>query len=412
MARHGKRPFDLVLWGATGFTGRLVAEYLAAHRPKNLRWAIAGRSEEKLRETRDALAAIDPLLADLTLLVGDSHDRLSLDAIAFQSRVVCSTVGPYALHGTELVGACVQAGTDYCDLTGEVQWIRRMIDIHHQRAMDTSARIVCCCGFDSIPSDLGCLLLQNAARERHGAPCRRAVLYVDRVTGGFSGGTFASIKQVAAEASRDHGVRKVLSDPYSLNPESERSGPDSGDSMGVGRTSDGRWTAPFFMGAVNMRVVRRSNALLGFPYGRDFSYSEQMRFAPGPKGFLTASAATAVQAGLVTALAVRPIRALLDRTLLPAAGEGPSREARERGYYRIRIEGEGATNGTDFAMTVRVEDSQDPGYGSTSKMLAESALSLAFDERRSRGGVLTPASAMGVQLVERLRRAGMTFEVI
>jgi len=398
--------YDVVVWGATGFTGRLVAEYLAEHRPDNLRWALGGRSEQKLREVRTGLAALDSRLADLPILVGDSHDRAALDAIVTQTRVMCTTVGPYARYGSELVAACVEAGIGYCDLNGEVPWMRRMIDAHHDRAKQKGARIVFCCGFDSIPSDLGCFLLQQSARQRHDRACNRAVLYVDRMRGGASGGTVASMMNIVDEATRDREVRRLLGDPYALNPEAERSGPDHNEELKPTRTEDGRWTAPFVMAAINTRIVRRSNALLGYPYGRDFRYAERVRFAAGPKGWLGANAMAAGIGGLMAGLAFAPTRTLLER-VLPSPGEGPSREQRERGSFLLRIEGDGP----GFSVTARVEDSSDPGYGSTAKMLAESALCLALDKSSSRTGMLTPASAMGMTLIDRLRRAGLTFDV-
>jgi short subunit dehydrogenase-like uncharacterized protein len=407
------RPFDVVLWGATGYTGQLVAEYLTRSGPNELRLALAGRSEDKLRRVREELAGLEPRFADLPVVCADSHDRASLDALAAKTRVVCSTVGPYARYGSELVAACVEAGTDYCDLTGEPHWIRRMIDAHHRRATETGARIVCCCGFDSIPSDLGCFLLQQSAKERFDKPCRRVVLYVDRTRGGFSGGTVDSMKNLMEEAERDPWVRKVFADPYALNPEGERQGPDGRDDMGVHRLPDGRWTAPFVMAAVNTRVVRRSNALMGYPYGKDFSYDERMRFPAGPKGLAIATGITGALGAFAAAMALKPTRNLLARTILPKPGQGPTREQREEGMYRIRMEGEGTdARGSSFVMTVRIEGDRDPGYAETAKMLGESALCLALDDLPTKGGLLTPASAMGMTLLERLRKADMTFAVV
>jgi short subunit dehydrogenase-like uncharacterized protein len=408
--RDRSRTFDVVLWGATGFTGALVAEYLAQHRADDLRWAIAGRSKSKLEGVRARLSAIDDRLADLPLLVGDSHDRASLDAIAEQASVVCTTVGPYAMYGEELVAACVAAGTDYCDLTGETQFIRRMIDAHHDDAIASGARIVHCCGFDSIPSDLGTLVLQNAAQDRNGRACDRVTLYVDRTKGGMSGGTAASVKQMMEEVERDPGVRKILGHPYALNPAGERKGPDGSDARGVGRCADGRWTAPFVMAAINTRIVRRSNALLDYPYGRDFRYAELVRFPKGAKGAAMAMGMTGGLGVFTVAMAMRPTRQLLSNTVLPEPGQGPSRREREAGYFRITLQGEGTdADGRPFTLHARVEGDQDPGYGESAKMLGESALCLALDGEAltSPGGILTPATAMGMTLVERLRAAGM-----
>lgn len=396
---------DLALFGATGFTGRLVAEYLAKKRPA-LKWALAGRSRGKLEQVRHELAAIDPAAKDLEILVGDSLDRGAMDAIAKRSRVVCTTAGPYARYGSALLAACVEHAADYCDLTGEVHWVRAMIDAHHARAVETGARIVPSCGFDSIPSDLGVLLLHEHLAER-GKKLAEAHLRVVGMKGAMSGGTMASAMDTA-EKIADPAVRRVLGDPYALNPEGARGGPDRGDSMRPQRDADtGRWLAPFVMGPVNTRVVRRSNALLDFAYGRDFRYDETVDVGPGLKGLARAAGMSAGLTAFMGILAVRPARALFAR-FAPKPGEGPSRAERERGYFKVEILGVSADG---ERLRARVEGTQDPGYGATSWMLGESALCLAEDDLPRRGGLLTPASSMGMKLVERLRRAGMTFEV-
>lgn len=404
------RDYDIVLFGATGFTGRLVAEYLRNSAPADLRWALGGRNERKLSGLRRELHLSD----DVGLLVGDSHDRASLDAIAARASVVCTTVGPYARYGEELVAACVAHGTDYCDLTGEVQFIRRMIDRHHDAAMRSGARIVHCCGFDSVPSDIGCFMLHEHFRVRGGG-LRAATLYVGKTRGGFSGGTAASMLAMIEDAEHDGLVNEVLRDAYSLNPEGEREGPDRAIPSGVHRDRvRGGWTAPFIMAAVNTRVVRRSNALLGYPYTRDFRYDEQMLFPDTAKGFLMASGLTAGLTAFAGAAYFGPTRELLQRFFLPSPGEGPSQVERERGMFRISFFAEGDSPDGTITCEGRVEADQDPGYGATSWMLGESALCLAFDgpELDSPGGVLTPASCMARPLLRRLReRAGMVFEV-
>jgi len=417
--RDRSRRYDLVLWGATGFTGALVAEYLArwakAHGEVGLRWALAGRNRAKLEAVRAELAGIDPATGELPLITGDSHDRPSLDALAGEASVVCTTVGPYAQHGADLVAACVAQGTDYCDLTGENHFIRRMIDAHQQEAERSGARIVHCCGFDSIPSDLGTLMLQEAARERHGRPCDRVTLYVDRMKGGFSGGTIASMKNLMEEAERDPEVRRIYGHPYALNPAGERQGPDGSDARGVGRTPDGRWTAPFVMAAINTRIVRRSNALLDYRYGEDFRYAELTRFPATAKGLAMATGFTVGLGAFAGAMAFGPTRDLLGKHVLPDPGEGPSRQEREAGYFRIELQGEGmGQDGRDVEVVAKVEGQQDPGYGETAKMLSESALCLALQgaDLDCGGGILTPASSMGLTLVERLREAGMRFDVL
>jgi short subunit dehydrogenase-like uncharacterized protein len=413
----GSRRFDVVLWGATGFTGALVAEYMAAHYPggKTLRWALAGRNRGKLERVRESLAAIDSTASTLPLLLGDSADRPSLDAIAREARVVISTVGPYSLHGSELVGACVEAGTDYCDLTGETQFVRKMIDAHHARAGATGARIVHCCGFDSIPSDIGTFMVQTAARERHGRPAR-AVRCLQASNGfAVSGGTIASMLQTAREATVDPAVRRVLADPYSLDPDHGQRARGPRDQLGVRWDADfGTWTGPFALATTNARVVMRSNALLGYPYGRDFRYSEAMTAGTGAGGWLRAAGMAVGTVAFFTAAAIPPARWLLARTVLPEPGQGPSREARERGRFTTRfaavVDGDaGQPPSKTFA---EVQGMQDPGYGETAKMLSEAALCLALEESvAKKGGVLTPAACMGQALVERLRAAGMKLVV-
>lgn len=411
-----ERRHDIVLWGATGFTGSLVAEYLVKKTAaENVRLALGGRSRAKLEALRQRLAGIDAAAAQLPLLVADSHDRASLDAMVRDTAVVCSTVGPYAIYGRELVAACVEAGTDYCDLTGEVQFIRAMLDEHHAAAERSGARIVHCCGFDSIPSDLGTWMLQQAAIQRHGAPLDRVTFVLGASSGGFSGGTVASLVNVVLEAGANPEIRRILTDPYALNPEGERHGPDRPDLAGARFDRDlGRWTGPFVMASINTRIVRRSNAVLGWPYGRDFRYAEVTGFGPGLKGRLAATSIAAGLGAFVAGLSWSPTRSLLQRLALPDPGEGPDRAAREAGFFQIRLHGRGASSdGQPVEMVANVAGNNDPGYGETAKMLGESALCLAFDADlpSPAGGILTPASSMGARLIDRLRSAGMRFEV-
>lgn len=413
--RDRSRRFDVVLFGASGFTGQLVAEYLVRHYAgSDLRLALAGRSKTKLEEVRRELASVDPRAADLPILVGDSFDAASLEDLASQAEVVCTTVGPYSKYGGELVAACVRHGTDYCDLAGEPHFVRRMIDAHHEDAVRTGARIVHCCGFDSVPSDLGTLMIQKAFRERHGRYADEVRFLAGESRGGVSGGTVASVLEVLEAAATDRSVRRILRHPYGLNPEGECTGPDGPDQAGVRYDRDlGMWTGPFLMAVVNARVVRRSHALLGFPWGREFRYSEAMTFGRGLKGFLWATAASGAFGALVAGIALPPIRALLARKL-PAPGEGPSREKREAGFFRARLVATGKDEGGRHArLRGLVEGVSDPGYGETAKMLGESALCLALDGAALdvSGGIRTPASTMGMRLVERLRAAGMTFEI-
>ena len=407
------KPLDIVLWGATGFTGKLVAEYLARH-ATDTRFAIAGRNRAKLEKLRDALRPLRKSEEELPILVGDSHDPASLQAIVSQTKVVCSTVGPYAKYGNELVEACVADGCDYCDLTGEVHWIRKMVDMHHDAARASGARIVNCCGFDSIPSDLGTLMLQEEGIRRFGSPFDEVKFYVMKTRGGVSGGTVASMLNMFEELGDNPSLRRLLADPYVLNPAGERHGLDGRDQMGAKYDADvPAWTAPFVMAAVNTRVVRRSNALLNYRYGRDFRYAETMSFPPNTKGMLKAAGLTAGLATFVAAAAVPPARRQMQQRLLPAPGEGPNQQQRDDGMFEILLIGKGyADDGTPALMRATVVGTSDPGYGETSKMLSQAAMCLAHDaEVPDTGGVLTPASCMGMHLVERLRAAGMTFSV-
>lgn len=405
-----EREFDVVVYGATGFTGQLVAEYLAGQygADKELRWAIAGRSEEKLRGVRRGLGAA---AEQLPIIVADSADADALGELASRTRVVLTTVGPYALYGSALVAACVEHGTDYCDLAGEVQWIRKMIDTHHERARETGARIVHCCGFDSIPMDIGVFFLQQEAKARHGAYCESIALYVKATKGSMSGGTIASMSNIIQEAQRDRGIARILADPYALNPPDERQGPDGGDQQDVRFDADvDSWTAPFVMAGVNTRVVRRSNALAGYPYTRGFRYREATLTGPGTAGRLKGAMLAAALGALVVGISARPTRAVLEKFFLPEPGEGPSREQQKRGFFSLTQVGK-LPDGT--VMRTRIAGDRDPGYGSTSKMLAESAVCLASDNVTTAGGVWTPASAMGAPLLKRLRsNAGLTFEVV
>jgi short subunit dehydrogenase-like uncharacterized protein len=399
------REFDVVIFGATGFTGQLVAEYMAEQYgpASGLRWAIAGRSQVKL----DAIDAGLP--GAIECLVADSANASDMRAMAARTRVVCTTVGPYAKYGSELVAACVEEGTHYCDLAGEIHWMRHMIDTHLSTAERTGARIVHSCGFDCIPSDLGTLFVQNAMRERTGGPANHVKFRVVGSKGGASGGTIDSGVNMMEEARDDPQILELNADPYALNPLNMPRGIDGLDQTSAEQDPDFRqWTAPFAMGAINTRVVRRSNALMNYAYGHEFRYDEAVLTGEGPAGFAKAAALAAGTAMVMGALAIAPIRNLV-LPLLPKPGEGPSRETQQNGYFEITLLG---LNPEDPEGNVRatVKGDRDPGYGSTAKMLAESAVCLAMDELDVGGGFWTPASAMGTQLIERLgSNAGVTF---
>ncbi len=405
-----QRPFELVLFGATGFTGQLVAEYLARHQ-RGLRWAIAGRSRDKLARLRERLSAIDAALSELPLRTADSADPAALRDLAEEATAIVSTAGPFARYGSELVAACVERGAHYCDITGETQWIRRMIAQHHGAAARAGVRIVHSAGYDSIPSDLGTYVLQQHARELHGMPSEEvnalAIIRMPHAKGvGLSGGTMASIVHLIEEARTDPEVRRVLFDPYALVPEARRrGGMFRGEQRGPGyEARAGLFTGPFLMAAANVRIVYRTNALLDFAYGDEFRYREAMSTGKGAAGMARALGLSLAINAAELAGALAPTGLL--RRALPQPGEGASEQERAGASFAHELYG---TVGGKH-LRARVASDGDPGYGETAKMVAETALCLAQDrdELSSPGGVLTPAAALGESLVERLRTAGMT----
>ena len=401
---RGDRPIELLLWGATGFTGRLAAEWLA-RRYADARVALGGRSGDKLAALQSDLVAIDPRCAAWPLRIADALDVPALDAVVPQAKVVATTAGPFSLYGHELAAACARHGTDYCDITGEVPFARALVDRNQDRARESGARLVPFCGFDSIPSDLGVYVLQEFARRELGAPCAEATFVLVRARGGVSGGTAASAIAIMEAAGRDAHVRDMLRDPYALADGEVGAG--ATDAHGA-KKIEGAWTAPFAMGAINSRVVHRSNALLGLPYGRGFRYEERVALGTGARGFARAQAMSTGLAASERALALGPARALAKR-FLPSPGEGPSRERRESGSFHVRILGKNASG--EIVAVCNVTGQGDPGYSGAAKMLVESALCLSRDRAAEPGGgVLTPASAMGDALVARLRAAGISFD--
>ncbi|MCB9642218.1 MAG: saccharopine dehydrogenase NADP-binding domain-containing protein [Myxococcales bacterium] len=408
-----ERKYDVILWGATGFTGQLVAAYFTRQYGvdgSQLRWAMAGRNQDKLAKVRDELKKIHADAEQVPLLQGDSDDLESLKALAAQTRVICTTVGPYAKYGEKLVAACVEKGAHYCDLTGEPQFIRRMIDTHHEQAQANKVRITNCCGYDSIPSDLGALIVQEEMHKRFNTYCEEVKMYAGPSSGTFSGGTVASMLHLLEEAKKDPSIRRVLGNPYGLNPKDATSGPDGSDQMSVRWDADlKRWTAPFIMASINTRIVRRSNALLDFKYGKDFRYSEVMSLPKGLGGWFMGQSIALGMGGFMALAAFGPTRKLLQSTVLPAPGQGPSPEAQEKGYFTTYLLGKAG----EHRLYGFVRGERDPGYGSTAMMLGESAVCLAKDQAKlpNHYGVLTPSTAMGMPLVERLRAVGFTLEV-
>jgi short subunit dehydrogenase-like uncharacterized protein len=405
-----ERELDVVVFGATGFAGQLVAEYLAGHAPEGFRVGLAGRSQDRLEQARAGLGAT---AATWPLIVADSGDPASLAALARSARVVATTVGPYRPRGLPLVAACAEAGTDYIDLSGEVLFERDSIDRYHEVAARTGARIVHSCGFDSIPSDLGVHLLHETVQADDGGELEDTTLVVTRLRGGFSGGTLSSIVEQLDEVRADPQLRRAAADPYALSPD-RAAEPDLGrqrDLMKVRRDDGlGIWTGPFLMASINTRVVRRSNALLDWAYGRQFRYREVSGYGPGRSGMMRATTATSAMGALAAALAYPRARKLLVGRVLPGPGQGPSEKTRRNGRFRMEIHAR-TSAGRRYRATVAAKG--DPGYQATAVMMGEAALALVADRDRlpGRAGVLTPATALGTVLTDRLRAAGMTFEV-
>ena len=396
---------DLVIYGATGFVGGLTAAYLAEHAPADLRVALAGRSKEKLEKVRAGLPARG---RDWPLVTADSGDPDSLAALARGTRVLVSTVGPYAKHGLPVVEAAAKAGIAYADLTGEVLFVRDAIERYDALARETGARLVHSCGYDSIPSDLSALLLHRAAAEDDAGGLTDVQL-VAYAKGGFSGGTIDSMRGHLDEMRGDRARRRAAADWYALSPDraAEPRTRQPRDAGPPSRTPSGTWTAPFVMASYNTRIVRRSNALQDWAYGRAMAYGEVMGCGKGPLGAAKAYGMSGGMAGFVAAMGFGPSRALLDR-VLPSPGSGPDESAREKGWFRMVV-----TASTEGGPRYRAVASGpgDPGYAATAVMLGESALALALDDLPDRAGSLTPATGIGTALADRLRTAGHTYEV-
>ncbi|MBI1238607.1 MAG: saccharopine dehydrogenase [Alphaproteobacteria bacterium] len=385
-----KKEFDVVVYGASGYTGRLVAEYLVqAYGKSDVRWAMAGRNQEKLAEVRSLVGAP----ADTPIIEADASAPKSLAAMADRTKVVLTTVGPYALYGEPLVVACAARGTDYVDLSGEVYWMRHMIDAHEAAAKKSGARIAFSCGFDSIPFDLGVWYLQETAKKRLGKPVPRIHGRVRSMVGKFSGGTAESMRVMMAAVRKDPSLIPLMMDPFALTPGSK--GPDQpADDKPRFDGATKSWVAPFIMAAINTRNVHRTNFLLGHPFGREFTYDEMVLTGPGEKGEEMAKAVAAGNASMLGEGSPKP-------------GEGPTKEERDSGSYDILFIGVAADGRT---VQASVSGRPDPGYGSTSRMIAESALCLARDGVEVPGGMWTPAAAMAAKLKPRLERAGLVFK--
>ena len=387
-----EREFDLVVFGASGYTGKLVAEYIQNEYggDQSLKWALAGRNKDKLAGIKEDLN----LESDLTILKVDSNDQESLDAMTSAAKCILTTVGPYQLYGSNLVESCAKNGTDYVDLTGEPGWMYEMINEHKETAKKSGARIVFSCGFDSIPFDLGVYFVQQAVRDKFGKPAQHVRGRVKAMNGEFSGGTIASLGATMATLKEKPELIKVLANPFSLTEGFE--GPTQLDDSKVLLDEKlNMWVAPFVMAPINTKNIHRSNALLGHEYGEDFCYDEMMIAGEGEEGKQIADAMTSANP--------------MGGDNVPQPGEGPSKESREQGNYDVLffadIDGE--------TVEARVTGDMDPGYGSTSKMIAESAMCLIHDCNDLSGGIYTPAPAMGNKLIKRLiEKAGLTFDII
>jgi short subunit dehydrogenase-like uncharacterized protein len=375
--------FDIIVYGATGYTGRLVAEYLDQHYGSSdnaPKWAMAGRSQGKLEAVRDEIGAP----ADTPLVVANADDPADLEAMCNRTKVVITTVGPYQLYGDNLVAACVKTGTDYTDLCGEPAWMAEKIAEHHDAAKASGARICFSSGFDSIPFDLGVLMTQKAAKERFGAPSAKIRGRVRAMAGTFSGGTAASLGATMKAAAKNPSIINILRNPFALAPGFD--GPSQPTGMVPQYEQDlGKWSAPFVMAPINTKNVHRTNFLLGHPYGEDFQYDEMVLTSPGEAGKKMAEAAVEM---MKNPFGAKP----------PAPGEGPSKEERENGHYDVLFVADGPDG---ESLQLGVKGKYDPGYGSTSRMIAETGIALLSSD--AEGGVGTPGSFLGEALVDRLQ---------
>jgi short subunit dehydrogenase-like uncharacterized protein len=405
--------YDVVVFGATSFVGQILVQYLTDNFNKadkeSLNWAIAGRSQAKLNEVKAKIQQ-----PDLTTLIADAQDEAAIKAMCGQANVIISTVGPYALYGETLVKVCAETGTDYCDLTGEVQWIDRMLKKYETTAKTSGARIVHCSGFDSIPSDMGVYFTQREAKKSLGEYCNNISMRVKAAKGGASGGTIASILNITEEVMKDPALRKDLINPYLVCPEGHGYKARQFDTRKptFDKNFNG-WTAPFVMAGINTRIVFRSNALAGSPYGTDFKYDEAMLVGKGFKGRLTATGIVAGLGAFFIGAALKPTRWVLENYVLPKPGEGPTPKEQVEGYYDIRFMGK-TPSGKEIRS--KVIGQGDPGYGSTSQMLGQVGACLALDKELladKEGGFWTTSTLFGDRLIERLEKdAQLKFEVL
>lgn len=402
------KTFDITIFGATSFVGQILTAYMVSEYgvSGDVNWAIAGRSENKLNDLKKTLTA-----SELPSIIANADDASSLSALCEQSRVIISTVGPYALYGEAMVKACVETGTDYCDLTGEVQWIKAMLDKYQTQATTSGARIVNCCGFDSIPSDMGVYFLQQQAQKKFNTSCSSVKMRTKALKGGMSGGTVASMTNIAKEAVSNKQLRRDLANPYLLCAKHEFSQRQTDINFAQKDSDFDSWLAPFIMASINSRIVHRSNFLSNYAYGKNFTYNEAMMTGKGFKGAAIAHTVTMGIGAFLAGAALKPTRYVLEKFFLPKPGEGPTPEAQESGFWDIRFLGKTAAGDS---IKVKVTGDKDPGYGSTAKMLAQAGLSLAFDVKSPHtGGFWTTASLFDDAFIKRLEsKADLKFQVI
>ncbi len=400
--------YDIIIFGATSFVGKIICKYLCDQDHNNTSWAMAGRSEQKLKDLQKELGDV---ATNLPLIVVDANDSMGLKAMCQQTKVILTTVGPYDLYGEPVVKTCVETGTDYCDLTGEAHWIKKMLDKYETTAKDTGARIVHCTGFDSIPSDLGVYHLQREAKKQFGEYCSEVKLRIKNMRGSASGGTIATALNIAKLVRKDPDVKKILVNPYALCPKEHGfNRRQQKDGVYYDQSFDS-WYGPFFMAGINTRIVHRSNALSEAAYGRDFKYDEGVLTG---RGWKAKARARSIHWGLMSfylGVSIGPIRALMQKFFLPKPGEGPSPEAQLKGFYDFRFVG---TTAKGQKITTKVYGDRDPGYGSTAKIIGQAAICLANDVASDiKGGFWTPATLLGDALIERLNQhSGVTFEVL
>ena len=405
--------YDLIVMGATGFTGRLVVEYLIKNygvKNEKFSWAIAGRAQKNLEQLKNSFIHLDPRVSSLAIFVADSFDLGSLDNMTSSCKIVISTVGPYLKFGKSLIKSCVNNGTHYCDLTGEVPFIRESIDLFDEKARQNKCRIIHSCGFDSVPSDIGVLFLQKQSLENFNDTCDEVNLYVRSMKGGFSGGTIESMINISNYMDSNPKNKQILRSPFALNSRKSIKNNIRQSSLKSVKWDDvnQRWICPFIMSGINTRIVRRTNAISDFSYGENFSYSEVYSFKKGLSGFFNAVIMLIMLASLQLSMKVRPLLWILRKIVFPKPGEGPSNQKRIDGFFKLKIIG---LNNNIQKISITIIGDSDPGYSATAKMLTESSLSILLNNEKipDNYGVLTPASGIGLVIIDRLKDKGITF---